>query len=460
MIKSRSVVREMKQAAQIRRGLLAGTLIATVGLTGCGFGDEGQAPTWRAELEIAKVKATGATADSVILWADKTVIGLDRRTGRQRWSYRHPFERFSYAIRQVKVAGDVVVLTNAGTEEPGNSPGRGGWLMALDAATGRTLWKDSLRNGEVTVFKDAVYTSDCPKACTVSRRDLRTGRPSWTLPAQPDTWVSYNKLFQKYVNEIDTRPSGRHLLLLSKPSQLKDKRKPTATTVDATTGRRTAQVQYRSGDPGIASNFLVITEREGKQRSCRYSIGIHDLRHEKRQGRVRLPFYNSGRMCRLKSTPAHEYGTASDAFLFATRSARTQAFDLKTRKPRWTARQRGVPIGADERIVLTAHGTGEKSSTVRALDESTGQQMWQAGGASVDDMEFHDYQPLVGGSVLLWWSDDEDDQHGVVRDASTGKKRWDLPRTSHWHIQSGDNWFYLGGWEDGTFNLHFYDLSR
>jgi outer membrane protein assembly factor BamB len=96
---------------------------------------------WRADLP-----ANGdflATDDVVVAAGPHAVVGIDGRTGQQRWQYAPPA---GFTIQNWRLTAGVVVLASDTVSNPVERPTDLRWqTTGLDAATGRRLWTDADR---------------------------------------------------------------------------------------------------------------------------------------------------------------------------------------------------------------------------------------------------------------------------------------------------------------------------
>jgi outer membrane protein assembly factor BamB len=172
-------------AAAVGVAVLLGGVLGRDGDELSGFPRIPSSPTarWATELDTAIVSSVVATDDTVVAamgW-DTTVVGLDRRTGDERWRRAVADESAAF----IESVGDVVVVMAWDGEAPA--------LTAIDAADGAQLWARTLTDDEVALphrLGVLVSTLD-PTAPGVELVDARTGRTAATaagqlVGAQPD----------------------------------------------------------------------------------------------------------------------------------------------------------------------------------------------------------------------------------------------------------------------------------
>ncbi|WP_344587273.1 PQQ-binding-like beta-propeller repeat protein [Actinomadura vinacea] len=432
-----------------------------VGGDGGGPGDDGRAPTWRTRVQLqASIEGydVAATADSVVVRIGRSVVGLDRRTGQQRWSYKAKDGDVGDFYADVAVAGNVVAVS-------GRKKGEGLWLDVLDTASGRKLWSHKAKSGEVTVLQDAVYTADCARDCVVSKRDLRTGEDRWTLNEPPATQVMPPDLGARIgkteARALQARPSGAYVLLARGDGRKAGDR---FTVLDAGTGRRLTGVRNTGWTGILTPRSLVVGEPVDEREedpACRYSLRAHGIRDGKPQWRGEVSTHFSKRDDKsgcsgLLTTGDHALGIPPDALIATTADGRPQAFDLAAGKPRWAAQRRGVPIDAGPRVVLVRDT--RESGPIRALDPATGRELWQA----PDPEELTADTAVAGDSVLIRYRGGNGGRTAVLN-AADGRQRWTSQSGSGNLAGAGDDWFAMvpsRSDQEGPHDILFYELSR
>ncbi|MEU8117710.1 PQQ-binding-like beta-propeller repeat protein [Spirillospora sp. NPDC049024] len=474
-----ATVRWLRGAPRIRRSLLAGALLLTsYGLLGFDY-DVGRPPHWTAEVNLRGLdgdSAVLASENTVLLWWGDTVTGLERRTGKLRWTYRDQTETLADDGGAVKIAGDVAVVFSDRLRRPERGRDR---LTVLDLATGRALWKDDLGEGAVTVFQDGVYVAECAKKCLVSRRELRTGRTVWSLTEPSgtrvaDTDIGSQKRGVRYdAPPLETGTSGPQVVLLRAGGRA---REGLATSVDAATGRRLARVPYARGGAGrtdgqdvnVLPGLLVIKEAVTAEPPCTHVLRGIDLHDGSQRWRARVAGIEgpTGTYCPLdwkQGVDESDLGPPG-TLVFTDADWRTHVFDLATGAVRWTLRTGERIYAADRRFVLTkaTPGLGESGPVYRMRDSVTGRQLWQT---SNSDFSFDRPGALVEGRALFWYERHTDQEgRGVVFDAANGQRQWHTFGRCCFMTGAGDDWFaaspygHLG--EDDDYDLFFYDLSR
>jgi hypothetical protein len=447
------------------RWVTAGLIVLVLGVASCGLGfggGAGREPTWRSRVYLQPSfggHAVAATADSVIVRIGRTVVGLDRRTGRQRWSYEGREGDVGDSYVGVAVTGDVVAIS-------GRKAGEGLWLDVLDAASGRGLWTHRMTSGDVTVLQDAVYIADCARNCVVSKRDPRTGRSQWTLKEPPDTEVLPPGLGARIgrteARALEAGRSAAYVLLRRGDGRGAGDR---LTVLDARTGRRLAGARYTGWTALVTPRMLVVGEPvddRDEDPACRYSLRAHDVRDAtpRWRGAISTPFseHDDKAGCSgLLADDAYALGTPPDTLLATTADGRPQAFDLTKGKTRWVAERRGVPIDAGGPVVLV--GDARDRGPIRALDSATGRELWQ----DPDPGDLTARTVVAGESVLIWHHGSRDRFGRVaVFDAADGHRRWISQSGSGSLVGAGSDWFAMAPsrrGHDGVHDILFYELS-
>jgi outer membrane protein assembly factor BamB len=449
-------------------GLIALCLVATgCGLPLTGKASEGRAPDWRTRVRVRPADVgealAAATADTVVVRIGRSVAGLDRRTGRQRWTYQGRDGDVGDAYVDVAVTGDVVAVS-------GRKTGEGTWLDVLDAASGRRLWSHRARTGELTVVADAVYTADCPRDCVVSRHDPRTGRVGWTLHEPRGTRIEPPDLGARIgrtePRALEAQPAGPYVLL-----RRGDGRGPRdrVTALDARTGRRLAGAPYPGWIALVTPQVIVVgrpLDERDEDPACRYALRAWDVDTGRPAWHGEVSTHASKRLDRpgcsgLLSDDVYALGLPPATLVATTADGRPQAVDLTTGTRRWAAQRPGVPIDAGGTAVLVRDARSR--GPIRGLDPATGRQRWQvpdpntpAGDAST---------AVLGDSVLVGsWGSTKDGRpfRVAVLDASDGHRRW-VTRPSGGLVGAGAGWFAVSpahaGTDDGGQEIAFYDLS-
>ena len=182
----------------------AGVVVAPVLFHTVGLDAATGAELWRYEAPLDTVDGGPRTPGQLLrvrLDADEqavyvpawggTIASVELRTGHMRWRWQpEPEIAHRFGAQGVRVSGGTVFATvwhflNAtGTQAEA-------WVVALDAATGRQLWRTVLPVGlsGVSVAGRPEVTPDGVVAMTVSgdlfSLDRATGRIMWHIPRQP-----------------------------------------------------------------------------------------------------------------------------------------------------------------------------------------------------------------------------------------------------------------------------------
>lgn len=441
-----------------------------LGIAGCALlpgddGGSGRAPAWRTRVHVPlgdanAGAAVAATADSVVVRIGRSVVGLDRSTGRQRWNYQGRQGDIGDSYVDVAVTADAVAVS-------GRRKGEGLWLDVLDAASGRRLWSHRAEDGDVTVFRDAVYTADCGRVCVVSRRDPRTGEVRWSLrepsPARIDPPGLGTRIGRTEPRALEAGPVGPYVVLVRGDGRGARDR---VNVLEASTGRRLAQAHF-TGWTTIATPRALVVGRPVDERDedpqCRYTLRASDVRDGTPRWRGEVSTHFSKRDDKagcsgLFADGTYALGLAPDLLLATTADGRPQAFDLTTGKSRWAAQRTGVPIDVGGSTVLVRDGADR--GAIRALDLTTGRQLWQGWdpGSSVRTV-------VLEGSVLVPYLGSPKEGFGgrvAVLDASDGRRRWTSPKSSGHLAGAGDGWFAtvpLSGVPEGTVDVLFYPVE-
>ncbi|MFG2054179.1 PQQ-binding-like beta-propeller repeat protein [Micromonospora sp. NPDC048930] len=156
-----------------------------------GIGARDGSERWRTRL----AGAPAAIADGVVLVGTQTAYtGLDLATGRQRWSRSVPEAAWS----DWRPGGRAFVLGVGSTFVVELATADGFSVAALDAGSGRELWRDAVGSVDSTArryvtagvstlaaLQGGPMDSPHGQATRLVGRDLRSGKPLWTTEDLP-----------------------------------------------------------------------------------------------------------------------------------------------------------------------------------------------------------------------------------------------------------------------------------
>jgi outer membrane protein assembly factor BamB len=362
--------------------------------------------------------AKNATAASVIgeklvVQTPNSVAVFDRRSGKKSWST----DLGAPAHRDIEVAEDVVVIaqTHAGGRDIG----------VFDLAAGKELWRIAVQGGRAV--SNAVHTNEgnC-SACPVTRRDLHTGKPKWTITANGLVGAWLSKLGPAATGSMNAYRGAPYVMLVS--IERGEKRVYAA---DAETGARHASIPYAKGPHVVTDQTLVGLEAES--RDCKQLLYGVDIRTGKTKWRVELrvaeEFGSSecpGRFHALYSDRGL-LGLVPNTLFSIDAQGRPIALDLDTGVVRWTGPNGLVPVDADERTVLVRDASGVTLDTkdhwakgrLAALDAATGKLLWKAPQPPSKDGNYT--VTAVYGDIAL--DGYLEGKEITVRDARTGAER-------------------------------------
>src|SRR5687768_4128484 len=165
----------------------------------------GPAPTWEVQMPGGYAKnatAASAVGEKLVVATPNSVVVFDRRTGKKSWAT----DLGAPTHRDIEVAEDVVVVTQTRTGSRD--------IGVFDLAAGKELWRLATFGGRG--FSNAVHTNEgnC-SACAVTRRDLRTGKPKWTITAGARAGTFLSKLGPAATGSMIAYPGGPYVMLVS-----------------------------------------------------------------------------------------------------------------------------------------------------------------------------------------------------------------------------------------------------
>ena len=330
-------------------------------------------PNWESTLPGGYSKnafAASVVGETLLAQTPTHVIAFDRRNGQRRWSFelRYPSDGKNM------VAGDDVVMVVQRIQS-------GSDVTVLDLVTGKRLWQ---MVGGAVVFANAVFTHDCSKGCSWSRRDLRSGKPLWTISQGGDSAVYLSKLGPVASGSLLGHRAGPYVMLAS--SQGKERR---IHAIDATTGTRYASIPNGDGPSLITDQTLVALETESTD--CKQRLHGVDIRSGKTRWRLELrvgshqAYECPGRRHTLWSDNSW-LGVTPATLISIDAQGRPIALDLDTGAVRWRGPTGLVPVDADQRTVLVRDASGMQAKDeeqwgkgrLAALDAATGKLLWRA----------------------------------------------------------------------------------
>ena len=378
-------------------------------------------------------KAT-VSGEFLILQTQKSVLAFDRRSGAEKWKFKIEVPLYT----TVTVGDGVVVVTQSKLKGPERT------AHALELTTGKVLW--NLEAEAIAPFQSVVYTADlpCDNPCRLSRRDIRTGKPQWTVAAgeAPRPWVS--ELGPSAVGSILAQKAGPYLILLGGP-----KGKQRVYAVDAATGARHASMPYTGRSTAITDRTLVGFDPASY--ACKEILVGVDAKTGETRYRMTLETYASmggsgddcaGRLHQLYSDNGI-LGIPPSTMFSTNENGKPIAIDLDTGAVRWVGARGVVPIDADEKTLLVRDAEGLplkpndhiKKGRIAALDAASGKQLWV--GALPPDDALEPRTAVLNDVVL----DGDDDGRVSVRDAKTGTERWQTVGGSL--RGAGPGWFLI-----------------
>lgn len=415
------------------RKSLAGTAAVLLALVGCTAEEPAAAPTPRvqgperqgpaASWSLPLVGEPAAIGD-VLVVNGKSLHGLDRATGRELWKLDHG------SLVRMRAAGGLLVAWIA--REIGSGDGR---IEVLDPVTGRQLWKaDPVRADRLAVHQDAIYVHACrtPVDCTVTSREVRTGRQRWRIPSQ-----SYGVSAAAIgVHPPDAPAAGRYVAAHLGPRG--GKQHPWL-VLDKTTG---ATLKARADDTDwpvlVVGSDLVVTDYSSVSTGdpCAVKVSVIGADGNARPARTGyLDPVGTADECphNPSGSPIDTLIGAGSRIAVATADRRPQLLDVSTGRFGWQAKDRGVPLDTDGRSLLVRERVAEGKLTM--LDFGTGRVRWTAPDPGPNPKRgaaryvfVTERLVLVAGSTGDWKADTVQDRAvSLVYDVRTGRRLAALP---------------------------------
>ena len=354
-------------------------------------------------------EAASVIGDKLIVRTPRGVLAFDRRSGRKIWGRDEELDQ------TIDLTEDVVAIRRslAGRTE----------VTIYDPSTGKALWQfESSDGGGIS---NDVYTADGEyKHWSMTRRDLHTGKPKWTITAERRWQMAESKLGPAASGSMAAYRGGPYVMLTSGEGA-KD---VVLYAVDAETGARHASMPLVDGHHVITDRTLVGLDPES--RDCKVLLRGVDIRTGETRWNIELRtalhswFVAEcpGRSHALYSD-ASWLGIAPNTLFSIDAQDRPIALDLDTGVVRWRGPWGLVPVDADEHTVLVRDASGlelkvEKyweKGRLAALDAKTGKLLWRA---TNPPLETSYTVTAVHGDIAL-----DGGRHGrqiTVRNARTG----------------------------------------
>lgn len=455
-----------------RLPVLAGT--GALALTACGLLPDlsaslpkrsGPAPAWSSTT----VGGTTALAGNTLaIRDDYTISGVDVRTGKRLWRVPSGGEDATMTI-----AGDVVARQTSHR------------LTMIDAASGRTLWtyaipeKTRFHQVSPRVTQGGVFTNDCQahgKRCTVTRRDLRTGRVRWrvhgdsTVAGDVDTGFG-NIRYDLYVGVRDplAPPTGRFLAANITPDK-DDPVGPRTSVItgswealSAGTGRPTgARISSRPWGELIAGRNWINTDNDPTpgDDNCAVRLYAYDVVSGKHRW-TRTVF--SGRegdgTCMDDLAPDSSQLGLNQALIGTgtriaalTADGRPQLFDLRTGRTIWRGTTAGVPIAGDGHGILVRAQID--SGRLSMLDFATGRLRWTAPDPGLKGTSAS-WASAVAGHLVAVTGATNDHPYVLVYNATTGRRLGLYPGDL---CGIGNGWVAVNGYTEDSRPYEFIRL--
>lgn len=324
--------------APFRCSILDGALAGDIRVTR--NGDSAPGVSWCRATDGTGPDVPLVTGDLVIVERHDSLVALDSRSGRARWSRRVSGRE---GIRPLGHAGRIVVAS-------GGDPSDGGSIEALSPVDGRTEWRVSLPHGAFTGMELAGgrlvvgqrRTAGGEERTTVTTLDATSGEVRWRHElTEPAVTVLAAAEPSVLLVRYGTSAEGEHEVLALDPS----------------TGRllwSDSLAEHAVLMPVVAGPVLVTADRRGDVRALDRATG------------------------RLAWTLSTGEGRASphgvgDGLYLVTADFRVLSVNPLTGTIRWGTRSRHVRPRVWEADGLTfVSGDG----AVRALDAGTGEERW------------------------------------------------------------------------------------
>jgi outer membrane protein assembly factor BamB len=324
-----------------------------------------------------------------------------------------------------------------------------GQVIALDAATGNTIWTapvtggffdsiPAIGNGLVYV---AVQGGQAPSDFTIVALDAATGTERWRFQALVYSFpaLSGDTVF---VTEVDGRLLAINALTGQERWRLDLPRESTRVPQD--------DRWYGGGSPAVSQGVVYAPNHQGTLFAVDAKDG-HELWRYKTDGNA-------------VTTPAIEDATAYFTAYQTERANPAQhgwvyAVDTKTGKERWRLNaddhSRSAPVVADGLVILgRTSGTHPTDASVTALDASDGHLAWtyQPGGPLTSNLTYA--QGVVYGTSDLGWIFALDARGGaLIWRADTGHSFIQTPTVADGLMivpESGGTIYAYGGTDAGS----------
>ncbi|NDU73872.1 PQQ-binding-like beta-propeller repeat protein [Actinomadura sp. DSM 109109] len=414
------------------RAAAAVLLVSTTGASCSGASPdlparEGPSAAWTLSVPTGE-NTTAVVGRVAVIVNDRAVLGVDTGSGRELW--RVP----SGEDDEVDVAGALIVHRKE------TSPGGAVRFSVIDPARGGMLWQDGpVKNAQVT--RDAVLTTTCDDGddCTVTRKDLRTGKARWTVPAG-DLRLANAAVGVRRPSVPDTgqvyasRGGGdRPLPPAGKPGG--------SGWYTLVTGRTLITTDHDppSGDKDCT---VTVSASEAETGHRRWTRKVHAGRQGDGECQKRLV---------LSSTGLDLIGEGR-RIAASTDGGRPQVFDLASGRTVWRGDAPGVPIDGDGHALLVREHAD--AGALSLLDFATGRVLWKAPDPGLSGMSAS-WETAVTQRRVAVSGAEGDHPFVLVYDASTGRR---LGRFPGWLQGLGDDWVAIG--HDGGVNTLTYDFIR
>jgi outer membrane protein assembly factor BamB len=406
---------------------------------------QGAAPAWTTALggwdaELAKA------GDVAVLAEETKLRGLSWSTGAGLWQRSIPAGNSrTWSV----VAGGLIAITTP--DRTRRVPAHR--LEVLQASDGRTRWTTRASVRQVAVYADAAYLFDCtdrtsfrPTGCTITSRDLRTGRQRWRIPTRSGTTGVDGSTAIGQEDRI-APASGRHLTAKLGPDGRRGDRPYAA--LDSRTGVPLAgRIPHHSWYALMVGNSFVTTDNDPPPgvKACPVAIRAFDARTGARRWSTTL---YSGReadgACVKSLGPLQNrlrilgHGSRIAA---AGADGRPVLFDLAAGRRVWTGSEPGTVVAGDRRALLVR--TRFDAGGLSLLDARTGRRRWKAPdpGEAWSGVSRNAH---VGSRLVVVDGDDPESPDGRASaswyvtgyDARTGRQ---LTRSEGHLAGAGDDW--------------------
>jgi outer membrane protein assembly factor BamB len=379
-----------------RRSSTSAALLALILLlAGCSAGSRQSAkPAWTLRVSNSD-HVVLAFADIVVVTSLNSIVGVDRRTGQQRW---------------IRPAGaqDRVVATSDLLAQYDDSG-----IALFDPATGKDRWRASAPHGQFAVYQTAVYVDDCgpgsAASCVLTARDVHTGQPQWTLPA--------NYGFRRSTS-LHALPVPRYLVARMAQQE------PSAALVDTDTGKPLpGRATNSNGWYALPAGELMVATDDSDSVTCAVTLTAADGRTGAQRWTV--PAYTGRKADGECIHPLEEYQSGWEAIGAGTRLAACDStgkpvvVDLTTGATVWTGSAPGTPVDGDATGVLAVDTAGQ--SGIAFYDLATGRRQWTAPDPGLNLDAASQTTAVTGARVAITGTDDGD-PIVVVLDRATGKQ--------------------------------------